>query len=56
MSQAQPELKAEAGESCDWRPDSPEPELDDLAHQHIDKPNVPEHREVCDWRVDSPEP
>lgn len=55
MSETQREAKAEAAENCSWRGDSPEPELDDLAHStsnhRVHRPN-----EVCIWRGDSPEP
>ncbi|XXG98381.1 Dicer-like protein 1 [Hypoxylon texense] len=54
MSEAQREAKAEAAKNCSWRGDSPEPELDDLAH-HTDH-HIRHHDEVCSWRGDSPEP
>lgn len=54
MSEAQREAKAEAAKNCSWRGDSPEPELDDLAH-HTDH-HIQHHDEVCSWRGDSPEP
>ncbi|KAI0387726.1 hypothetical protein F5Y04DRAFT_274578 [Hypomontagnella monticulosa] len=54
MSEAQREAKAEAAAACDWRGDSPEPELDDLAHHKIHQPRPPD--EVCDWQGDPPEP
>ncbi|KAI1134350.1 hypothetical protein F5Y05DRAFT_422676 [Hypoxylon sp. FL0543] len=55
MSDAQREAKASADEHCDWRGDSPEPELDDLAHNE-DSHGIRSHDEVCSWRGDSPEP
>ncbi|KAI1081618.1 hypothetical protein F5B20DRAFT_588231 [Whalleya microplaca] len=53
MSEAQKQAKAEAAKHCDWHGDSPEPELDDLAHVHAKARPPPEN---CDWRGDSPEP
>ncbi|KAI8964349.1 hypothetical protein F5Y11DRAFT_363957 [Daldinia sp. FL1419] len=49
------ENKAKAAEDCSWRGDSPEPELDDLAHK--EEPHRPRPSdEVCSWQGDSPEP
>ncbi|KAI0161154.1 hypothetical protein GGR52DRAFT_586419 [Hypoxylon sp. FL1284] len=53
-AEAKAEVKAEAAESCDWRGDSPEPELDDLAHNIHHQSLQPD--EACSWRGDSPEP
>ncbi|KAL7627849.1 hypothetical protein AAE478_002044 [Parahypoxylon ruwenzoriense] len=54
MSEAQREAKAEAAGNCGWRVDSPEPELDDLAEDHVHRNRI--SGEVCSWQGDSPEP
>ncbi|KAH9891464.1 hypothetical protein F4778DRAFT_336036 [Xylariomycetidae sp. FL2044] len=41
--------------ACDWRGDSPEPELDDLAHPSDDAGKPVQPDEVCDWSGDEPE-
>lgn len=47
--------KAEAAENCSWRGDSPEPELDDLAHkEEPHRPRPPD--EICSWQGNPPEP
>ncbi|KAI1657918.1 hypothetical protein F4813DRAFT_389184 [Daldinia decipiens] len=47
--------EADAAEDCSWRGDSPEPELDDLAHkEEPHRPRPPD--EVCSWQGDPPEP
>ncbi|KAF3061255.1 hypothetical protein GL218_04207 [Daldinia childiae] len=47
--------KADPAEDCNWRGDSPEPELDDLAHkEEPHQPRPPD--EVCSWQGDPPEP
>lgn len=38
--------------NCDWRPDSPDPLRDDLAHECAENQKPKEH---CEWRPDSPE-
>ncbi|KAI1482014.1 hypothetical protein F4774DRAFT_430205 [Daldinia eschscholtzii] len=47
--------KAKAGGNCNWRGDSPEPELDDLAHKEEPREPRPPDK-VCSWQGDPPEP
>lgn len=45
------DTKPKAADTCSWQGDSPESELDDLAHDHNRQP-----AETCSWHGDSPEP
>jgi len=42
-----------SNDACNWRGDRPEPELDDLAHQHNHQLSRAE--DACDWRSDASE-
>ncbi|KAI1762056.1 hypothetical protein GGR53DRAFT_468662 [Hypoxylon sp. FL1150] len=56
MSEAQREAKAEAAKNCSWRGDSPEPELDDLAHSTSNHRFHHRPAEALVWQADPPEP
>ncbi|OTA93480.1 hypothetical protein M434DRAFT_30989 [Hypoxylon sp. CO27-5] len=55
MSENSHKTTAGHADHCNWRGDSPEPELDDIVHdEEIHGPRLP--NEVCSWHGDPPEP